>query len=671
MHDNYGAIWWREKDAAARARTVVATTDSLESRLRGRPDNALFNLELYEGRPLGNLSASAYANQAMLLPVGSMGGTACSMKVNLARSLVNTAVSQVAAKQRPLSQFVTNGADWETKRRAKRLEKFCQAVKLQRQGPFLGDFWAVGLRGFTHQCIGDSMWLKFWVDWATHQWRAAPVPWWQILVDPTEASGGEPLSLFHVYPYSRDKLAAEYPKLEDAIMSAPPITSMENTRGIYGTDVESSRMIKVRDAYRRATGDDEDDWGIHSLVIGGGDAGATDLLAQEGGKGKPWKRTFFPFETSSWEPHLQGVFGASVIDNVRGICIELNESVERRAEAERLCSNAHIQYEEDSIDEEKLEDNRIGLKIPRKKGTPEAKIVVPESTSQGSIDWAKQLISWGHDMTGISEQTATAQKQPGIESKVAIVEVENIQSDRLGVQVQNYERVMSVGADRQIVAAFRELAEEVGDKKLVAQYPGGDSFKELHWSKVSLEEDQFLIQPMGVSGLSITPAARKEVGADLLDRNLITGDQYKAILQFSDPQGELEKGNAIMFWCDESIDSWLDVDEDDVDDKTKFRYKGPLPLMFGLEAQTQAMVRVGNAFLLQDADGCPPWRLDFFERFIAETGVQISKLQNRQAELSGAAHGNTTATQQIQQPVGAPAPAAPPAPMPNGAPPLQ
>lgn len=654
MDDN--GIWWRAKDPAARARRVIATCDNLESRFRGRIDNALLNVELYEGRSLGSLSASAYLKESTLLNVGTAGTTPCQVKINLARMLVNTAVSQVAAKQRPLSQMTTSGADWETKRRAKRLEKFCQAVKLQRQGPFLGDFWAVGLRSFLDECVGDSMWLKFWADWTTAQMRIARVPWWQILVDPTEAANGEPLSLFHVFPYSKEKLAAEYPEQETAIMSAPVISTLDNTRGIYGSDVEASRMIKVREAWRLAFSDEEP--GAHSLVVGA--EGGVDLLSDpKTGEAKPWKRTFFPFETSSWEPHLQGIFGSSVVDIVRGISVQLNESVQRSSESERLCSNIHISYPENQVDEEKLEDNRIGVRIPFRGNTP-AQIVVPEWNSQSTTAWQKQLIAWGHDVTGISEQTATAQKQPGIESKVAIVEVENIQSDRLGVQVQNYERVMSVGADRQIVACFRELAEDVGDKKLVAKWPGGQSFKELRWSKCSLEDDQFVIQPMGVSGLSITPASRKEVGADLLDRDLITGDQYKSILQFNDPEGELEKGNSIAFWCDDCIDSWLDVDEEDVDDPKKFRFKGPLPLMFGLEAQTQALVRVGNAYLLQDADGCPSWRLEFFERFITATGDQISKLQNRQAELSGAAKGNTTATQQIQQPVGAPAPAPPP-----------
>lgn len=647
MNDDYGPIWWRAKDPDERARRLIATTDNLESRLRGRVNNALTNIELYEGRALGNLSASAYAAESVLLSLGPTSEPS-DVKVNLARALVNTAVSQVAGKQRPISQFVTSGADWDTKRKAKRLERFCQAVKLQRQGPFLSDFWAVGVAAFRHQCVGDSLWIKFWIDWANRQWRAAPVPWWQILVDPTEAASGEPQSLFHVYPYSKDKLAAEYPEHEATIMSAPTISTADNSRGVYGSDLEASRMIKVREGWRLALSKKEP--GAWSLVVGGGRSGAVDLLAEKDGTASPWTRTFFPFETSSWEPHLQGIFGSSVIDTVRGICIQLNSSVQRRAEAERVCSNLHIAYEEESLNAEDLEDNRIGVRIPYKKGFAPPKFEVPESTAQGSIQWASQLVAWAHDITGISEQSATATKQPGIESKVAIVEVENIQSDRLGIQIQNYERIMSVGADRQIIAAFRELAEEVGDDKLVVQWPGGASFKELQWSKCSLEDEQFVAQPMGVSGLSITPAARKEVALDLLDRQLIDGDTYKSIIQFNDLDGELEKGNAIQFWCDDCIETWLDVEEDDVDDPKKFRFKGPLPLMYGLQAQISALVRVGNAYLLQDADGCPQWRLEFFLRFIDQTSVQINKLQARQAELQGAAKGNTVATQQIQQP---------------------
>lgn len=655
VRDDYQrGVWSRTDDEQERCRLVIQTCDSLERRLSGRVDTALFNAQLVEGRTLQSLSASAYCDAVAPSIIGSLSGEPAALRMNLARALVMTAVSQVASKQRPVSQFVTSGADWDTKRRAKRLEKFCQAVKLQRQGPFIGDFWAVGLQAFQDECIGDSMWLKFWTDWANKQMRVSRVPWWQILVDPTEAAGGEPQNLFHVYAYQKDKLAAEYPEHEDAIMATPTLTNGDNMRGIYGPDVEQNRMLKVRHAWRLAMSSDKP--GATSMVIGG-ELGGVDLLAEDGGKARKFERTFFPFEKGTWEPHLLGIFGTSVVDNVRGLCTELNESIDRRAEAERLLSNAIIQYEENTVDEEQLSDNRIGLKIKRKPGTAPIQIEVPESTSQGSIDWANKLIAWGHDVTGLSEQAVQAVKQPGVESKVAIVEVENIQSDRLGPQIQNYERIMSVGADRQIIACMRELAEDVGEDELMVKWPGGSSFKELKWSKCSLEEDQYEIQPMAVSGLSITPAARKEVAVDLLDRGLITGDVYMSILQFNDPEGEMSRGNAITRWCDDSIDTWLDVDEDDVDDPKVFRFRGPLPLMFGLEAQTQALVRIGNEYLLQEIDNCPQWRLDFFTRFIDQTAVQIQKLQARQADLSGAARGNSAAVAAVAQPVGAPAPA--------------
>lgn len=656
---NENQIWWLAESASERADRVIATTDYLYSKQRGRYDQALANVSLYEGRKLGKLSPSSYYTPAPLNTVQFD-----DLTVNLARYLVNTARSQVASKQRPLSQFVTSGADWETKRRAKRLEEFCQAVKLQRQGPFLSDFWAVGLDAFLDEGVLDSMWIKFWIDWPTKQWRAGRVPPWQILIDPAESAGGEPQNLFHVYPYAKDKLAAETEdkELRAIILDSPTISdSGDKYDFLYGMgEGDASRMLLVREAWRLRFSEDEP--GSHSQVIAA-HGGGIDLLSKKP-KAKPWKRDFFPFEQTCWEKWMIGIYGTSIVDNVRTLCTQVNETAQREAENQRLNSNAYCDYEQGSVDEELLKSNVPGVAIARQPGTAPINWKIPPSTFDGSVKYMTWLIAMAHDVTGINEQAATAQKQPGIESKVAIVEVENIGSDRLGAQIQNYERVMSVGADRQIVASFREMAEEVGEEELIVKYPGGKFFRELKWSKCSLEDNQFLIQPMAVSGTSVTPASRKEIAADLLDRGLIDGDQYKQVIQFNDIAGELEKGNAIDEWVDNSINTWLDVDEDDQDDPKKFRYKGPLPLMYGLEAQTQALVRVGNAYLLQDADDCPPWRLDYFLRFIDQTRVQVDKLTALAATQEAARRGNTAAVQQINQPP-APAPAGPPV---NGAP---
>lgn len=646
LNGSRAPLWWQLKSEKERCDSVVRTADSLERLHAERRTRALQNIEAYEGRRLGGLYPAAY-----LKSVEYSTDEYDHLRLNEARSITNTAIAKIAGKQRPRAQFVTSEADWSIKRKAKKLEKFVDAVMLQRQNG-LTDAFAVGLLMFRDLCVADSGWLKFWADNVQKRVCIQRVFPWEILFDPNEARYGEPQNLFHVYGHDRFLLLEQFPDREADIMNATGLEEYKEGGIMYGFGTDTSnRMVKVRECWRLSPGGDRP--GKHSIVISGPDGGIDLTVTKDNPEGEEYTRTFFPFEGMSWEPWVMGVYGTSLVENVMGLCDELNASIQRRAEAEKLGSNMVIFAEEGAVDVEDLEDNRPAIVVTVKPGARIPEFRVPETASQASIQWGEQLQRWIHDASGMSSQDSAAQKQPGLESGVAIREIRDIGSERFAIQWQNYERIMAIGASRQIIACMRELAESSGDD-VVVKWPGGKYLQEIPWSKVSLEDDQYHCQVYSVSGLVNTPADRLALATELVDRGFMSKEVYLRVIQAKDIDDELGKVNSISTWVEKCIEEWLDADEDE-----PIHFRGPPPRWLGAQTLTDTIIQVGIAYLDADMDNAPPYNLQFFERYMKETDRICQELMALQHPPAPAAPPGNTAPVAATPPAAAPAQAAP------------
>jgi hypothetical protein len=631
-------LWHTFEDEQSRAEAVIRTCDALTIMHAERRYRTLLNLEVYEGKRLGGLYPSAY-----LKSTDFTNESYDKLRLNEARSIVNTAIAKIAGKQRPRAQFCCSEADWSIRRRAKKLEKYVDAVMLQRQNGQT-DAFQVGLLFFRDLCVADSGWLKIWADKVQKRVCIQRVLPWEMLVDPNEARYGEPQNLFHVYGYDRYLLAEQFPERREEIMAAKGIDEdmhqVSEGGMLYGYGADVARMVKVREAWRLPIGPDVP--GKHSIVLSSTIGGIDLTVTKENPEGEQWLRPFFPFIGGTWEPHLMGIFGTSLIDNIAGLCDELNATIQRRAEAETLGSNLVIFAEEGAVAREDLEDNRPVIVITKKQGSPDPTFVAPNTTSQGSVQWAQQLQDWAHDASGVSKQDTAAQREPGVDSGIAIREIRDIGSERFSIQWQNYEKIMSVELARHILACTQELAEELGDD-IIVKWPGGDYFEDLKWSKVKLAEEQYHIQVYAVSGLVNTPADRLALATELVDRGFMSKEVYLRVIQAKDIDSELGKTNSVAQWMEKCIEQWMDATEKDLESGV-FRYRGPPPRYLGAQVLTDAILQAGLAYLDADMANCPQWNLQFFERFMKETDICIQELLNAGAQREAAEKGRLMGT---------------------------
>ena len=609
-----------------------------------RRKRILRNLQLYEGRNITSLSPKAYYTDVVWSTDDYR-----TYRVNLARALVGTAVAKVACKQKPKAQFCVSDGDWTVKRKAKKKERFVEAMMLSRQGTN-ADAYAVGVRAFADCCYADIGVLKYTPDYQARRVTIERILPWEFLVDANEARNGCPQNFFHVYGADRFKLAARFPKFRDQIMMAEPVPDNYIGGGVVGAHTQSKdgRLCRVDEGWRLAI--DEDTPGVHCLAVGGCD------LTQ----GEEWSRQFPPFEFMVWEPWAIGIYGTSLVDIAAPIVEELNASFERWARSEKMGSNVFLDYEEGQVDESKIASNETFALVPRKPGTPSINMHVPETMGQASQNWMGILKGLGYEIPGVSQQAASGNKSADVTAAVAMRTIENMASERFAQQWQQYERVMSVGSARQILACVKDIAEDGED--VTVYFAAGGTLEEL--SMKELGEFDFpdeAIQVYSVSGLVNTPADRLDLAQQLFQLQIISQDAFLRIIQAKDIDSELERTNQQSALIEKYIEQWLDATPES-EASGKFRYRGPIKWM----AKEEAIMQVGRAYLKADMDDCPDYNLGFFIKYMQALDELIQREAAQQAQLQAAAKGSNQAAGAIAPMAAGPAPAPPSGPMPVG-----
>lgn len=600
---------------------------------------------MFEGRNLNALHPAAYL-------VGAQNAEQITdqyeiQRLMLARSVVNTALAKVAGKQKPKTQFCVNETDWQTKRKARKLERFVEAVMHARQGQY-DNAWSAGNMSFRDCLIGDAGVLKVWPDTQAKRIQIERRLPWEVFFDPAEMKHGQPQNIFDTYGFDRDKLAATYPKHEADIMAAPSLS--ESSRGqedMWTFGDEAGRQILVYEAYRLPLSDKKP--GHHAMCIGG--PAGVDLLDGEG----EWSQSDFPYLWFVWEPWTIGCYGTSIVDVIFHLATDANSSIERWGTAERLCANGVVFFEEGSIDPKDLDSNEIGIRIPYRKGAERPTFVAPDAVSTSSKEFL-QLVQRGvYEMSGVSLASATSQKPAGVTADVAIRTVQSLETERFAVPWQMYENKMSVGLARKIVACAKDIADEEGADFSV-QWVNDGSAREIRWSDVrDLELPDEAYQPAAVSGLVNTPTDRLQLASELHDRQLITDETYLEVIQVKGVASELERANEISRWIDKQIDAWLDYEPGDEDkDERPFRYRPPIKYI-GIPGLTECIVRVGRAYLHEDSDDCPEYKLRWFTQFMGDADTEIQKLRELDARLQSMSTSQIGASSQ-PPPGGAPQP---------------
>lgn len=618
---------------------VVSIVRWLRDNDSGRLARCVEDLSLYEGCRLPGLSPAAYLRAATY-----DSDEYKKLRWNIPRSLVHTVQAKLAGKNKPKVQFVTSAASWQQRRRAYHLDRFAEAQMHLRQGQY-GNIWELAALVLLHSLdLGDGF-AYVYADDIEQQVAVEPIFPWQLFVDPNDAAQGRPQCLFLSRPFDRDKLASEYQGDERAlaaIKSAPSISQTKGTGMTQSGDaffkggVRSAEQIEVIDAWSLPTGKDDK----------GKPTGGWHLRCVDG-KGLervPWVRNEFPFARLRWAPQIQGYWSQSLVGEVRPISDEINAIVQRLSDCVRLTQKGVWLIPNDCVKEGDLEgnDDCVNVHYDAVAGKPE--FMSPSPFDQATIEWLRMNIEQCYGLPGVSQMSAQARKDPGVDAAIAMRTIQDVETERLGTQQNGYE-LFFVDIARHMIACTRELAEK--NPGYSVRWPGESFLKEIKWKDVDLPEDQYIMRPYPVSGMKNTPTDRLQLAQDMFGAGIFSPTALEQSVLYLNSKDHLSGGGDKQEKLIERyIESWLDATPETLE-SGEFKFRSPFPYL----KLPAAMLQVAEAYVDAQLDDAPDFNLDFFLRWIEQADTTLQERTARQAQA-----------QQAQPPPGSavPAPPAPP-----------
>lgn len=377
-----------------------------------RRENLLYDLELYFGRPvttLYSLTGSDYTS----------GMNPDQLVFNVCYSIVNTIRNRICSF-RARAQFLPNGGDYLARRGARDRTAMSDAWA-QEQG-----FQAEASFMLRDMLTGDGGVLKMYKDAPNSDGKYTKVgvgrfPPWEFLFDPAESIYRLPECGYHVTYLPIDQAEARF-KISRSDLASSIVTAPTGLTYANGRD-----LVRTVEGWRRGPG------GRRAMVVGNKLHGAAEDWAHDG----------FPLIQRTFDEGAVGIWGPGAITPIRGIQLELNEMQETLREAFKNSAVKYLFYQ-DQENAQKLLTNAYVQGVPYTNTRPE--IAVPPAIHPSVYEYIEVLKKQAYETLGVSPFIAAGQKSPGTDSRVAMREESELQSDRLSNLSQIWEGIRTEAA---------------------------------------------------------------------------------------------------------------------------------------------------------------------------------------------------------------------------------
>lgn len=525
-----------------------------------------------------------------------------SLRFNLLRSAALTAQAHIGALN-PKAKFQTNDADWTLTRKARANEMAVSSI-FDRN-----DFGEIKRAVFLDASVSSLGGVKvFSKNGEVKIERTFPG---EILVDIREGYYGNPRNLYQVKLVDKDALSERFPKQFAAINQSVTgdvglfpwleYDSMENQVlliegwhiGAYNNKTKTFKGGKHVIAVRNAVLWDED-----------------------------WNRETFPFAFYRWERRQCGFYGRGIVEQLRTNQRTLNYIDKRIRDMMHYLSRGKLVVWDNGNSKVNMEHmTNAPWDIIRVHGSGNPPTVI----SQNSVPtewwkWRQETIQNGYAEIGINEMQSAGQKPPGIDSGVALREVQDAGAKRFRPKVQSWER-FHVDVAKLVIRELKDMADRGENPIMHSKIRRGPLtlLQTIDWKKNALEDDEYRLEVTPASSLPDTTAGRKQAVEDWYRAGFINAQEARALLQFPD----LERFNSLDLASYEII---LDAIETIIEDG---EYKFPEPtddLQLALKLSTQSY----NKFRLRKA---PEDRLELLRRYMNDVKALLERAQQEQTAI--------------------------------------
>lgn len=607
------------QDAPAKSReicdAVVAVTRALWNDDAPRRLKMLSAISRNECMTYTSLDPSAYQSG---LDLANDNGV--KLRWNVTHSIIASAIAQIAGTQQPKVRAISSNADWATRRKGRKLDQFIMGLWSVRRGIY-DDIWSLCGDVLRDAATCDVGYVLTEVDakaMTVNDYRVSP---WEVLVDPQDARDGAPICLYRRRRSTKAEQIASHPDSESEIKNAggeiEDTQDVDMARYVASSGYPTVDPIIVYEWWKLPLS--EDTPGRHVKCI------ANHVLVDE-----EWTRQSFPLAPLWWEKSAIGWSGVSLASTVETIDDSLNEILGRVIDVVRRTAIGTKYVRNGTTDSTTIADEDC-MVVNFDGVEPGIKYEAPEPVSQVHLELLKILEDAAYRFSGISQATATAQKQPGIEAGVAIRMVADMQSQRLSMALKAFQ-MLFVQIARNQIAAIRELAKE--DKQFSVRWAGSGFLKTIDWASVDLDDDKFVLQLDRAPGIKDTPADRAQSAKDYFADGLISQDALMSVLTYLDLPTEVERSSQQRNIVDGYIEQWLDATEEEIASNTtsdgRELFSPPISWMPRLE---NALLQVADAYIQARFDGAPDENCRLFLRWIEMADAEIVKRAQRMTAI--------------------------------------
>jgi hypothetical protein len=525
-------------------------------------------------------------------------------RYNVLASVIDTAVSEIASRQRPKPTFVTSGADWRTKRKARKLDKFVEAHLHQPQGARYADMWELAEDLFRDAAVTGVGMGKLIIDEHQERVRVERVPAYEILVDANDAAGGDPRTWIHVYEMDAHAAEAAFAPSgrssgDSAIRAKLEQSGPDMLRRKAATvSGRVSRQVTIVEAWHLSS--DPDVPGRHVYACAGG-----MLWSEE------WTWRVPPLLPMVWRRDPFGVWGVGLVETMGTQYERVNELADRLHRRYDLCAQKRTYYVPGMVQESQLEksDGEVLIPVTDMSQVPREVQTPPVTPAEAMA--VEDEIRRFYEISGVSQMSAQARKDPGVTSGIALQTLGDQKSVRFLPKSRAHELWFS-SFGKLSVLGTRELAR--AKPGLIARWPGKHFVEEIRWSEVDLDEDMYEVRVTPTSALSRDPAQRLDVIQQLVSMQLLPPEKFLDLIGLPDLESALSMTTAEAQYVERLIDRYLDAEDDDELEELG----GYQPADPHMRNPTAALVAVADAYFAAICDDAPEYPLKTMRQYMRD-----------------------------------------------------
>jgi hypothetical protein len=420
------------------------------------------------------------------------------------QSVVDTLVSKIGTS-RPKATIISRGAGFDTYLKARQLDRFMWGEfvhhKLHKKME----------RVFKDACVYGNGFLKIDMDGdEVYCERVHPS---EIIVDQRECISDDiPLQMHQRKLVSRLWLLKTYGKNKKL---ARLIKAADHEDGRYSKyRSRGEPQILVIESWKLATRKGAGD-GRHTICIN--NATLVDEV---------YDRDRFPFVWEKWAEPESGFYGRSLVSDLTGYQIRLNDLNEVIQLAQDLMCVPRLLVEQGSGVQATQLDNMVAKVLKYRGVKPEAVTWTAfNSEIYNERDRIRQSM---FHFAGITELSAQGKlpTQARLDSSDALREATAIEDARFNDKTQAHESAYKEAASHLLELNARKY--KTLKKTTKRTFRLGNLVRQIDWKSIGMEEDEYVLEISASSIINQSPAARKDTLNNWFAQGVITADQYKA-----------------------------------------------------------------------------------------------------------------------------------------------